>query len=122
MNPREQEDHAFDQLAERQLKRLERALISYDPDELEAEKAGDVLNITLFAETPQSCKIVINRHRAARQIWMSAQRRAWHFDPRTGASGDTTWHTTAHGHDEELITTLESTLSSVLKRPIKLAL
>ena len=38
MNPREQEDHAFDQLADRQLKRLERALISYDPDELEAEK------------------------------------------------------------------------------------
>lgn len=122
MNPREQEDHAFDQLADSQLKRLERALISYDPDELEAEKAGDVLNITLFAEQPQCCKIVLNRHRAARQIWMSAQRRAWHFDPQTDAAGKTTWHTQAHGHDEELIATLQSTLSAILKRPIQLTL
>jgi CyaY protein len=122
MNPREQEDHAFDQLADGLLKRLERALITYDPDELEAEKAGDVLNITLAAETPHSSKIVINRHRAARQIWMSAQRRAWHFDPRTDAGGKTTWHTTARGQDEELISTLESTLSALLKRPIQLKL
>ena len=33
-------------------------------------------------------KIVINSHRAARQIWMAADRTAWHFDPdATGVLG-----------------------------------
>ena len=120
MNPREQEDPAFDQLADRQLKKLERALISYDPDELEAEKAGDVLNITLFVGQPQQSKIVLNRHRAARQIWMSALRRAWHFDPVCDSAGQTTWRTQAHGSDEELVATLQAVLSAQLKRPIQI--
>ena len=122
MNPREKEDLAFDQLADSQLKKLERAMLSYDPDELEAEKAGDVLNITLHAGQPQQSKLVLNRHRAARQIWLSAQRRAWHFDPVCDAAGQTTWHTQAHGRDEELVATLQEILSTALKRPIQLKL
>jgi CyaY protein len=122
MNPREQEDLAFDQLAESQLKKLERALLSYDPDELEAEKAGDVLNITLFAGQPSQSKIVINRHRAARQIWMSAQRRAWHFDSVRSGGDSCTWRTQAHGRDEELVATLQEVLSALLKRPIQIKL
>ena len=122
MNPREQEDQAFDQLADSQLKKLERALLSYDPDELEAEKAGDVLNITLFVGQPRSSKIVINRHRAARQIWMAAQRRAWHFDLVRDGAGQSTWRTQAHGRDEELVATVQEVLTALLKRPVKLAL
>jgi CyaY protein len=109
MNPREEEDAAFDKLADGQLRRLERALSSFDPDEVEGYLGGDVLNITLGDNT----KIVINRHRAARQIWMSAQRRAWHFDYDQKSS---TWRTS----DAELVSKLEQVLADYLKRPVSL--
>ena len=46
-------------------------------DELFAELAGDVLTIDFEDET----RFVINSHSAARQIWLAADRSAWHFDP-----------------------------------------
>ena len=110
MNPREAEDAAFDKLADGQLRRLDRALSRLDPDEVECDLAGDVLNITLG----NNSKIVINRHRAARQIWMAAQRRAWHFNHDAASN---TWRT----GDAELISQLEQVLAEYLKRPISLS-
>lgn len=46
------------------------------PDELFAELEGDVLNIEFEDRT----KYVVNSHAAARQIWLAAERSAWHFD------------------------------------------
>lgn len=46
------------------------------PDELFAELAGDVLTL----EFPDQTRYVINSHLAARQIWLAAERSAWHFD------------------------------------------
>ena len=109
MNPREAEDAAFDKLADGQLRRLDRALSNFDPDEVEGNLGGDVLNITLG----DNSKIVINRHRAARQIWMSAQRRAWHFDYDKTSE---TWRTS----DAELISKLAQILAEYLKRPVSL--
>jgi CyaY protein len=109
MNPRELEDSAFDKLADGQLRRLERALSAFDPDEVEAYLGGDILNVTLGNNT----KIVINRHRAARQIWMAAQSRAWHFDYDAKAN---LWRTS----DAELESTLAQILAAYLKRPISL--
>ena len=34
----------------------------------------------LTLEFPDGTNYVINSHRAARQIWMAAERNAWHFD------------------------------------------
>ena len=45
-------------------------------------------------------RIVINSHRAARQIWMAAVASAWHFDP--GADGK--WRAAKTG--DELRTTI----------------
>jgi CyaY protein len=45
-------------------------------DELFAELAGDVLTI----EFSDDARYVINSHVAARQIWLAAERSAWHFD------------------------------------------
>lgn len=45
-------------------------------DELFAELAGDVLTI----EFPDQVRYVLNSHLAARQIWLAAERSAWHFD------------------------------------------
>lgn len=111
MNPREQDDQAFDQIAEAQLRRLERALAAFDPDEVEADIGGDVLTLVLGDGT----KIIINRHRAARQIWMAALRQAWHFDlqPADGA-----WWTA--GAKEELVATLERVLTEKLGREVTL--
>lgn len=49
-------------------------------DELFAELAGDVITIEFSDET----RYVINSHMAARQIWLAAERSAWHFDPHAG--------------------------------------
>lgn len=112
MNPREQSDSVFDKHADAQLRRLERALGSFDPDEAEADTSGDVLTITVLAG--KGPRIIINRHRAARQIWMAAARKAWHFDPDESF---TIWRT----GDAELVATLEQVLSEQLKRPVSLA-
>jgi CyaY protein len=90
---------------------LDRALSAFDPDEVESYLGGDVLNITLGDGT----KIVINRHRAARQIWMAAQRQAWHFDFDASSKS---WCTS----DTELVRALEQVLAEHLKRPISLKL
>lgn len=109
MNPREQDDSAFDKLADAALRRLERVLSEFDPDEVEADLAGDVLTVVVQSKG----KIIINRHRAARQIWMAAVQKAWHFD-HNAATG--TWHT----RDAEFIGTVEQVLSAQLKRAITL--
>lgn len=119
MNPKEQEDGAFDRSADAQLRRIEKALAGFDPDELDAYLGGDVLTITLG----NGQKIIINRHRAARQIWMAALRRAWHFDPapagtwRTGKLADKPGDKST---EAELIGTLEEVLTQQLGRPIRL--
>lgn len=46
------------------------------PDELFAELAGDVLTIEFEDQT----RYILNSHLAARQIWLAADRSAWHFD------------------------------------------
>jgi CyaY protein len=102
-------DSEFDQLADRQLKKLHKALMDFDPDEVETELSMGVLSLTVL----NSHKVVINSHRAARQIWMAAQRKAWHFDPDQ-ATG--TFTTAA----AELVATLEQVLGGLLKRPIAL--
>ena len=111
MNPLERQDDKFEKVAEAMISRIERAVSTFDPDEIEVEMSGDVLNLTHASGQ----KIVINRHRAARQIWMAAQRKAWHFDP--DADGKT-WKV----GDAELVSQLEQVLTSLLSRPITLQL
>ncbi|HNF97424.1 MAG TPA: iron donor protein CyaY [Pseudomonadota bacterium] len=111
MNPREKQDAEFDKLADAMIRRIERAVSTFDPDEVDVEMSGDVLNLTLG----NGQKIVINRHRAARQIWMAAQRKAGHFDP--DADGKL-WKTA----DAELVSTLETVLSALLARSIRLGI
>ena len=102
-------DSEFDKLADAQLTRLYKALMDFDPDEIEAELAMGVLSLTVQNQH----KVVINSHRAARQIWMAAQRKAWHFDPSPATRSFST--ATA-----ELVTTVEQVLGGLLSRSIKL--
>ena len=72
----------YEALAAPELKKLLEALDTIDSDALEAELESDILTLEFSDDT----RYVINSHRAARQIWMAADRSAWHFD----------WDTTRH--------------------------
>jgi CyaY protein len=67
----------FDQVARDELHSLEDAFADVDPDDVEVSVSDGVLRLDLRDGT----RIVINSHRAARQIWMAAVSTAWHFDP-----------------------------------------
>lgn len=80
--------------AQRELAALISALDEAETDNLECELESDILTL----EFSDGAKYVINSHRAARQIWMAAERKAWHFDfhPERGEwlsdkGGDELW-------------------------------
>ena len=74
------DEGTFDSLADRVLHELETAL--NEVDGLEADLESGIVTV----EFDDGAKFVINSHRAARQIWMAAAARAWHFDvdPKSG--------------------------------------
>jgi CyaY protein len=98
-------------LARAELKSLLAALDQLG-DELEAELSSDILTI----EHGRGAPFVINSHTAARQIWMAAERRAWHFDYDRETQR---WIATKSG--DELWQTLTQVLSAKIGRPIRLA-
>lgn len=65
----------FEIEADKTLLRLETCLTELD-DSLDVDLSMGVLTV----EFESGRKFVINSHRAARQIWMSAYATAWHFD------------------------------------------
>jgi CyaY protein len=106
----EMDEALFDRIAAAELDHLQKAFEDVDPDEVDADFGLDVLTLTLA----DGNKIVINSHRAARQIWMAAFRRAWHFTPRQEPGGAWTWHTAT----DELRATLAALLGEKLGHPI----
>ena len=86
----------YEQRAAPELEALLSAVDELESDELEAEFESDILTL----EFSDGTKYVINSHRAARQIWMAAERSAWHFDwdPESAQwiakkTGDELWST-----------------------------
>lgn len=68
------DEKTFDKRAADELRRLDTALVDLD-ERLEADLAGDVLAL----EFDDGRQYVVNSHRAARQIWVAAEARAWHL-------------------------------------------
>ena len=101
------DDAEFDHAARDELSHLEDALADVDPDDVEVSSSDGVLRLDLRDGT----RIVINSHRAARQIWMAAVASAWHFDP----AGDT-WRAPRTGEE------LRPTLVRVVRERIGLEL
>jgi len=98
------EESKFDKLGRQELAEIEDALEDVDPDDVEASSSDGVLTL----ELRDGIRIVINTHRAARQIWMAGVASAWKFDYvegedrwRTGA-GDELRDTLAHVIKERL--------------------
>jgi CyaY protein len=90
------EESMFDEQAHDELRHIEDAFADVDPDAVEVTTSDGVLRLDLRDGT----KIVINSHRAARQIWLAAVASAWHFDP----TADGSWRSPKSG--DELRATL----------------
>lgn len=98
----------FERVAHEEMVALEDAFADIDPDDVEVSVADGVLRLDLRDGT----RIVINSHRAARQIWMAAVSTAWHFDPIGGG----VWRTPKSGED------LRPTLDRLLRERVGVAL
>jgi CyaY protein len=101
----------YEALAEPELERLLDAIDEIDTDDLTAELESGILTL----EFADGTRYVINSHRAARQIWMAAERSAWHFDWNTERKA---W--VAAKSDEELWSTLKSSIEEKLARSVEL--
>lgn len=74
------EELEFNALAEAELERIEAALEDCGADIDIEPKPGGVLEI----EFANGTKMIINRHSAAREIWVAAKSGGFHFRPEGG--------------------------------------
>lgn len=104
------DEAAFNALAEAELARIEQALEAFEDDiELEVQPGG-----VLELEFENGSKVVINRHTAAREIWVAAKSGGFHFRPECGK-----WLGTRDG--VELYAALSRVLSEQAGRSISLS-
>jgi CyaY protein len=74
------DERAFNVLADAELRRIEDA-IEASGAEVDLEvKPGGILEL----EFDNGSKIIINRHTAAREIWVAAKSGGFHFRPQDG--------------------------------------
>ena len=71
-------DHDFAESARRALLAVEAALDTLADDQVDTDLEEGVLTI----EFESGERFVLNVNSPAREIWLSANRRAWHFAPR----------------------------------------
>jgi CyaY protein len=102
---------AFQQLADRCLEEVARALEAFDPDELDFRLADGVLTL----EFGDGTRFVLNRQTAADQMWLAAGARAWHYGWDAGRER---WVDDRDGH--ELRTRLAEVVGDQLGRPVAL--
>ena len=74
------EESAFNALAEAELARIESALEDCGVDIDIEPKPGGILEL----EFDNGSKMIINRHTAAREIWVAAKSGGFHFRPQEG--------------------------------------
>ncbi len=98
----------FDELSEQALEQLQRAL---EASGVDFEEKGDGV---LELEFDDGSKIVVNRHRAAKEIWVAARSGGFHFRWE-----DESWRDTRQGG--ELFATLSRLVSSQGGSPVVLS-
>jgi CyaY protein len=101
----------FVKVATAALQRIEDGLVNLEHDTLDVELAGDVLTL----EFEDGLQFVINAHSAAGQVWMAANRNAWHFDYDDAAG---TWVASKTG--DELMATVGKHVGEKLGMPVSL--
>ncbi|HEY6896789.1 MAG TPA: iron donor protein CyaY [Rhodocyclaceae bacterium] len=79
------DEQEFNALADAMLAKIEQALDGCDADFDYEQKPGGVLEL----EFDDGSKVIVNRHTAAREIWVAARSGGYHFKPADGAWVDT---------------------------------
>lgn len=102
------DDATFDAISREELRQIEDALVDVDPDDVEVSTSDGIMRL----ELRDGVRIVVNTHRAARQIWMAAVSTAWHFDRDT----DGKWRAKRTGEE------LRQTLVRLVKERLALQL
>lgn len=74
------EEREFNALADAMLRRIEDAVDASGADVDLEVKPGGVLEL----EFEDGSKIIVNRHTAAREIWVAARSGGYHFRPEAG--------------------------------------
>lgn len=100
----------FNAAADEMLARIERALDASDAALDYEVKAGGVLEL----EFDDGSKIIINRHSAAREIWVAARAGGFHFKLQDGQWVDTR-------DERELIAALSALATQQAGEPVELA-
>lgn len=104
------EEREFNSLAEAALRQIEDAVEASRADvDLEVQPGG-----VLELEFADGSRIIINRHAAAREIWVAARSGGFHFRPRDGS-----WIGTRDG--EELMAALSRLMSEQAGETVRLA-
>lgn len=93
------------------LEHIDEALGGLEHEDLDVDLGGDVLTLA-FSD---GVKFIINAHSAAGQIWMAANKDAWHFD-YDDASGR--WVASKSG--DELMATVARAVGERLGQPVSL--
>lgn len=104
------EEREFNALADAMLARIEAALEACGDVDFDFEtKPGGVLEL----EFDNGSKVIINRHTAAREIWVAAKSGGYHFKPEDGR-----WAGTRDG--EELLAAIARCMSEQSGEPVTL--
>jgi CyaY protein len=103
------EEREFNALADAALRRIEDAIESCGADVDLEVKPGGVLEV----EFEDGSKIIINRHTAAREIWLAARSGGYHFRPEAGR-----WVGTRDG--EELMAAIARCMSEQAGEEVRL--
>jgi iron-sulfur cluster assembly protein CyaY len=69
------DEQTYLKLADTTFARIEDMFEDVDAEDVDCERAGDVLTLTFKNGT----KCIVNTQRPTRQIWLAAGVRAWHF-------------------------------------------
>lgn len=69
------DEGTFKQLSSDAMERVRKVLDAQDPDVVEAVMEAEVLKIQFPAGPP----FVLNTQRPTREVWLAADRQAWHF-------------------------------------------
>jgi CyaY protein len=101
----------FMKLAGEALEHIDTSLGDLEHEALDVNLAGDVLTIA-FSD---GASFIINAHSAAGQIWMAADKSAWHFD-----YDEATGKWVAQKTGDELMATVGRTVGRRLGQTIEL--
>ena len=91
-------ESTYQKLADEVFRAIGDAFEEVDPDIVDCESAGDVLTLVMRG----GAKCIVNTQRPARQIWLAATARAWHF---TWDEEGRRW-VDDKGHGDELYATI----------------